>query len=73
MSVATLTHRRALRPPQAAQKLGIGLSTLWTKVKVDPDFAQPVKMGPRVTIFFEDELDAWLTSLATKARSQQAA
>ena len=70
---ASTSPRRALRPPQAAEKLGIGLSTLWTKVKSDPEFAQPVKIGPRVTIFFEDELDAWLNAVVTKARSSQAA
>ncbi len=72
MSVTT-SQRRALRPPPSAQKLGVSLSQLWTFVRSDPDFPKPFKLGPRVTVFFEDELDAWLTTVAAKARSQQSA
>ena len=58
-----------LRPVNAAKKLGIGLSTLWLKVKKEPDFPKPFKLGPRTTIFIESELDAYLASCAAKARS----
>ncbi|CAG9247061.1 conserved hypothetical protein [Burkholderia cepacia] len=51
---------RALRPAAAAQKLGIATSTLWAKVRNEPDFPRPIKVSPRVTIFTESSLDAWL-------------
>jgi prophage regulatory protein len=54
----------ALRPAVAAQKLGIGLSTLRGKAKNESGFPRPVKTGPRVTIFLEHDLDAWLASRA---------
>jgi len=41
----------ALRPAVAAQKLGIGLSTLRGKAKNESGFPRPVKTGPRVTSF----------------------
>ena len=60
-------QRRAIRPAQAAQKLGIGLSTLWRRVKTAPNFPQPFKHGPRTTVFFEDQLDEWLNVCAANS------
>lgn len=55
---------RALRPAAAAQKLGIATSTLWAKVRNEPDFPRPIKVSTRVTVFTESSLDAWLTARA---------
>lgn len=68
MSVAN-PQSRAIRPAKAAEKLAIGLSTLWLRVKTQPEFPKPFKLGPRTTIFFEDELDQYLASCAAKARA----
>jgi prophage regulatory protein len=68
MSAAT-PQGRVVRPAKAAEKLAIGLSTLWLKAKNDPDFPKPFKLGPRTTIFFESELDQYLTNCAAKARA----
>ena len=69
---AAIPSRRALRPPLAAKKLGIGLSTLWMMAKTDVEaFPQPFRIGPRVTVWFEDELDQYLLSCAAKARAAQ--
>ncbi|WP_038719116.1 helix-turn-helix transcriptional regulator [Burkholderia pseudomallei] len=57
---------RALRPAAAAQKLGIGLSTLYAKVKNDATFPRPIKIGPRTTVFTESSLDNWM---ATRVQS----
>jgi len=59
---------RAIRPTQAAQKFAIGLSTLWLRVKNDPQFPKPIKLGPRTTIFLEHELDAYLAACAAQSR-----
>ena len=72
MSVAAIP-RRTLRPPKVAEKLSIGLSTMWMRAKNDPTFPKPFKLGPRITVFFEDEIDAYLTALADQARSAKAA
>ncbi|MDQ7978697.1 AlpA family phage regulatory protein [Paraburkholderia sp. SARCC-3016] len=55
---------RGLRPAKAAEKLGIGLSTLWLKTKNQADFPKPVKIGPSTTIFLEHELDAYIATCA---------
>lgn len=68
MSVAN-PQGNAVRPAKAAEKLAIGLSTLWLKTKSDPDFPKPIKLGPRTTIFFENELDQYLVTCAAKARA----
>jgi prophage regulatory protein len=55
---------RTLRPAQAAEKLGIGLSTIWLKAKSDPKFPKPFKISPRTTVFYEQELDAYIAACA---------
>ncbi|OUL68686.1 helix-turn-helix transcriptional regulator [Paraburkholderia hospita] len=62
MSAVIAVSPRALRPAKAAEKLGIGLSTLWAKAKNQADFPKPVKIGPSTTIFLEHELDAYIAS-----------
>jgi prophage regulatory protein len=69
MSAVNQASSRALRPAKAAEKLGIGLSTLWAKAKNQADFPRPVKTGPRTTIFLEQELDAYLASCAAARKT----
>jgi prophage regulatory protein len=49
---------RSLRPKQAAEFLGIGLSTLWrwSKCRRLEGFPQPLRLGPRTTVFEQSEL-----------------
>jgi len=61
-----------LRPKAAAQKLGIGLSTLWLKVSKDPEFPRPVKLGEATTVFIEQEIDAWLRVRIAESRQMAA-
>lgn len=69
MSVATTPQRRTLRPAPMAQKLSMGLSTMWLKAKTDPAFPKPFKLSPRITVFFEDEADQYLIACANKSRA----
>jgi prophage regulatory protein len=64
---AVAPRSRGLRPAQAAEKLAIGVSTLYLKAKNDPDFPKPVKLGPRTTIFLENELDEYIATCAAKS------
>jgi prophage regulatory protein len=59
-----------LRPPQAARKLGIGLSTLWEKTRLEPDFPRPLKLSSRTTVFVEQELDAYMEKWVAKLRKE---
>ena len=60
---------RTLRPSQTAEKMSIGLSSLWLKVKKDPDFPRPFKLSPRTTVFYEHELDEYMSRCAAKSRA----
>ncbi|NIF69600.1 AlpA family phage regulatory protein [Burkholderia sp. Ap-962] len=66
-------NSRGLRPTQAAEKLGIGVSTLWLRAKRDADFPKPVKLSTRTTIFIEAELDAYLQKRVAESRGMVAA
>ncbi|WP_244125353.1 helix-turn-helix transcriptional regulator [Burkholderia gladioli] len=57
------TANVTMRPKAAAAYLSIGESTLWRRSKQEPDFPKPRKMGPRTTVFYTAELDAYLASL----------
>ena len=59
---------RNLRPRQAADALGIGLSTFWLKAKTDPDFPQLIQLGPKSTIVRECDLEAYVEKKAVAQR-----
>lgn len=54
--------KRALRPAQAAKKLGVSLPTLWRYARSNPAFPRPIKLSERVTVFDESELDGFVAS-----------
>jgi predicted DNA-binding transcriptional regulator AlpA len=65
--------KQALRPQQAAAKLGISVPTLYRWSRVRAGFPQPQKLGERVTVFDEGELDEFLTSGARLPKVEVAA
>jgi prophage regulatory protein len=71
MSELTVVKRNTIRPSKAKAKLDIGLSTLWAWSKTKPDFPKPFKLSARTTVFFEDEIDAYLATQASVSRSQK--
>ena len=68
---------RYARPQVTAQHFKIGKSTLWAWAKSRPGFPQPIKAGPRVTLFDLDLIDAFIAAQrkdsggARPARSQK--
>lgn len=52
--------KRALRPAQAAEKLGVSVPTIWRYCRTNPTFPRPRKLSERVTVFDEQELDEFL-------------
>ncbi len=61
--------RRTLRPAKLAEKLSIGVSTMWDKAKNDPAFPKPFKLSPKITLFWDDEADVYLALCADKSRT----
>jgi prophage regulatory protein len=52
------------RPRQAAEALGISLSSFWLKAKTDPDFPPLIKLGPASTVVRESDLEAYVEKKA---------
>lgn len=59
-------HQSA-RPQQAAELLGIGVSTLWRWAKERHDFPKPRKLSSRTTVFDVAELLNWRDAQMSKA------
>jgi predicted DNA-binding transcriptional regulator AlpA len=57
---------------QTAKMLGISVSGVYRKTK-EPGFPEPVRMGPKRTVFARDELDAWIISQKECSRGFAAA
>lgn len=68
--MATVNSTRAKRPAQAAEHLGIGLSTFWRYAKTVPDFPKGIKVSTRITLYLTDELDALLAKWASDRRAK---
>lgn len=48
-----------IRPKDLANKLGIGLSTLYEWMK-EPDFPRKIKLGPQAVAFRVSEIEDWM-------------
>lgn len=59
-----VTESRSMRPKQAAEFLGIGVSTLWRWVitREAEGFPQPKRLGPRTTVFTVSDLASFRDS-----------
>lgn len=53
---------KILRAASVADKLDIGVSTVWKLLKVDPTFPRPVRISEYMEAqgWYEDEVDAYL-------------
>lgn len=50
---------QSARPKEAANLLGVGVSTFWRWAKERNDFPKPRKLSNRCTVFDMQELLAW--------------
>jgi prophage regulatory protein len=55
-----------LRAPQVLAMVPISNATLWRRVK-SKTFPQPVKLGPKITAWRADEVEAWARSIQSKS------
>lgn len=49
-----------VRPAEAAQMLGIGVSSFWLKAKSDPAFPEIIKLSPRTSVVRLEDLRAYI-------------
>lgn len=61
--------KRKLRCPEAADYLRLSSSTL-AKMRVRGDGPRYSKAGPRVVLYSQDELDAWLATRVRRSTSE---
>lgn len=57
-----------LRPRQAADMIGIGLSTFWHLAKNDPDFPKLTRLSAACTIVRESDLEEYIAKKAGAGR-----
>jgi predicted DNA-binding transcriptional regulator AlpA len=60
---------RRLRAPEAAEYVRLSASTL-AKMRLRGDGPRYSKAGPRIVIYQEDDLDAWLRDRFRQSTSQ---
>lgn len=62
-----------LRINQVASKLGnVHPSHAWRLLRNDPEAPAPIKLGARLTVFSEEEVDRWIEGLVEDARQKPA-
>lgn len=66
-------QKKLLRVAGVARKLDSGVSTVWFRSKNDPDFPKPFPLGAKTTVWDEEELDAYIERMKSKARANSAA
>jgi prophage regulatory protein len=50
---------RFLKDAEVASLIGAGISTVWAMTAHDPDFPKPIRLGPRMTRWIDDEITGW--------------
>ena len=54
------SEARILRPPKAAEYIGVSLRQLYNIAERDPDFPRKIVFSPRCVGFRREAIDAWL-------------
>lgn len=73
MQTSTNAAKRTLRVRQVADTLGIGVSSVWRLAKTDPSFPKPFCLSPRVTVWDNSEVAAYVETKKAERHPQQAA
>ena len=58
--------RIALTVYQVAIITGMGVSTVWRRVKLDPEFPRPRVLSLQRTVWFSDEVAEWMNVVRKK-------
>ncbi|WP_083582162.1 helix-turn-helix transcriptional regulator [Halomonas aestuarii] len=66
--LARRQERRQARPRQVAKYLEVSIATVWRWAAERPDFPRSRKIGPRVTVWDLNEIDAWVDAQQSNQR-----
>lgn len=69
MKATLQTSDRAIRIPLVCSLTGQAPATIWRRVKHDPSFPRPYKLGPKVTVWSEREIHEWLETKKAESRA----
>lgn len=56
---APVSHRVSVRAKLGAEIIGFSETAFWLRHKNDPTFPSAYKVGPKTTLWYEDELVEW--------------
>lgn len=59
-----------IRPKDLANKLGIGISTLYERMK-QPDFPRKIRISKQAVGFRESEIDEWMNKNTEDKKNSQ--
>jgi len=62
-----MSHTALIRLPEVLQRVGLRRSSIYRWVS-DGHFPAPVKLGPRVSAWVADEVEAWLQTRIEASR-----
>ena len=72
-SVIPISGEARLSPKQVAAALGYSVSTLYTRMKTDPDFPKPTKDGPKLTRWRASAIREYMATVERRSRVAEAA
>lgn len=58
--MTALTHSRLIKFSELLNRTALSRSEAFRRVRNDPNFPKPTKLGPRSTAFVEAEVDAYV-------------
>lgn len=62
---------RLIRIAEVAKRLGdVDDSYAWKRLATDPDAPKPIRLGLRLTVFDEAEVDQWIAALVNAAKGR---
>lgn len=65
---ASRTALTILRRKQVEARTGLARSTIYDRLRNDPEFPKPVSIGARAVGWIESEIQQWLDSQIAKSR-----
>jgi len=57
--------RKFLRLPSVAEKVGLSRSQIYKLIQ-QGEFPEPIKLGPKISVWIEEKLEAWMDAKIPK-------
>lgn len=67
-----MQYTQAIRLPEVCERTGLAGPTIWRKIKQDPTFPRPFKLGANSTAWDAGEITAWLEAKKSSRISNEA-